>query len=107
MAEANQIAAMRIGYEVLSSMIDMVIGNKTLLAEMQQLQPDLIIGDAVASYGHWLTWLLDVPSVEFDVGTSSGILHSLGFGGQLNPAYVPAPGGCHKGVGGWVGVTTR
>lgn len=65
------------------------------LQEVSALQPDLIIGDATASFGHWLTALTGVPSIEFDVGSSSGLLHSM-HGGQFNPAYVPAPGepGC-------------
>jgi hypothetical protein len=61
------------------------------IQEVAELQPDLIIGDATANFGHWLTALTGIPSIEFDVGTSSGLLHSL-HGGQFNPAYVPAPG---------------
>jgi hypothetical protein len=60
------------------------------MQEITALQPDLVIGDATASFGHWLTSLTGTPSIEFDVGTSSGLLHSNIFGGQFNPAYVPA-----------------
>lgn len=63
------------------------------MKEIEALQPDLIIGDATASFGHWLTSLKGVPSIEFDVGTSSGLLHSM-YGGHFNPAYVPAPCKC-------------
>lgn len=66
----------------------------TASQEVSALQPDLIIGDATASFGHWLTSMTGVPSIEFDVGTSSGLLHSM-FGGQFNPAYVPAPSEQH------------
>lgn len=62
-----------------------------LLQKFKELQPDLIIGDATAGYGQWLTSLTGIPSIAFDVGTSSGLLHSM-HGGQFNPAYVPAPG---------------
>lgn len=61
------------------------------LQEVSALQPDLIIGDASASFGHWLTTLTGIPGIDFDVGTSSGLLHSM-HGGQFNPAYLPAPG---------------
>lgn len=67
--------------------------------EIKALQPDLIIGDATASYGFWLSGLTGIPSIEFDVGTSSGLLHSM-HGGQFNPAYVPAPGVGAPGAGG-------
>lgn len=61
-----------------------------VMQEISALQPDLVIGDATASFGHWLTSLTGTPSIEFDVGTSSGLLHSNIFGGQFNPAYTPA-----------------
>jgi hypothetical protein len=35
---------------------------------------------------------LTLGPLQFDVGTSSGMLHSGLWGGQLNPAYIPAPG---------------
>jgi hypothetical protein len=71
-----------------------------LMQEITQLQPDLIVGDATAAFGQWLTALTGIPAVEFDVGTSSGLLHSL-HGGQFNPAYVPAPGMAASGGGRW------
>jgi hypothetical protein len=92
MAKANPIAAIRIGFKVLAAMVEMVISNKPLLQQISDLQPDLIIGDATASYGHFLTALTGVPSLEYDVGTSSGILHSNIFGGQLHPGYIPTTG---------------
>lgn len=98
MAKANSIRAMAIGYKVLAAMTDMVIGDKQLLQEISALQPDLIIGDATASFGHWLTALTGVPSIEFDVGTSSALLHSM-HGGQSNPAYLPAPGTFYPSTG--------
>lgn len=61
-----------------------------LKQEISALQPDLVIGDATASFGHWLTSLTGTPSIEFDVGTSGGLLHSNIYGGQFNPAYIPA-----------------
>lgn len=91
-AKSHPIFAMHYGYKVLTAMTEMVIGNTQLLHQLAQLKPDLIIGDASASYGHWLTAKLGIPSIEFDVGTSSGLLHAGGFGGQLNPAYIPASG---------------
>lgn len=78
------------------------------LQEVSALQPDLIIGDATASFGHWLTALTGVPSIEFDVGSSSGLLHSM-HGGQFNPAYVPAPGEpglCVFGMHNWQAAAT-
>lgn len=91
-ARANPIVAMHYGYKVMAAMTEMVIGDQQLIQQFKDLKPDLIIGDATASYGHWLSAKLGVPSIEFDVGTSSGLLHSGGFGGQLNPAYIPASG---------------
>jgi len=80
------------GYRILAAMMEMVIGNDDLIKDLHQIKPDLILGDAVGAYGHWLSGLMGVPAIEFDVGTSSGMLHSGLFGGQLNPAYIPAPG---------------
>lgn len=91
MATAHPILAMRLGYKVLAALTERVAGNATLLAAMSALQPDLVIGDATASFGHWLSELIHVPAIEFDVGTSSALLHSL-WGGQSHPAYLPAPG---------------
>jgi hypothetical protein len=82
------------GYRILAAMMEMVVGNADLVSQITAASPDLIVGDAVGAYGHWLTGLTGIPAVEFDVGTSSGMLHSGLWGGQLNPAYVPAPGGC-------------
>jgi LytS/YehU family sensor histidine kinase len=90
-ATANPIMAMTYGYRILAAMTDNVLSDTALMQRFRDLKPDLIIGDSTASYGHWLTALLGAPSVEFDVGTSSGLLHSL-FGGQVNPAYIPASG---------------
>jgi hypothetical protein len=90
-ATANSIMAMTYGYRILAAMTDNVLSDATLMQRFRDLKPDLIIGDSTASYGHWLTALLGVPSIEFDVGTSSGLLHST-FGGQVNPAYIPASG---------------
>jgi len=95
-AKANPIVAMRLGYKILAAMTEMVIGDKQLLQQFRELKPDLIIGDATAAYGHWLSSLLGVPAIEFDVGTSSGLLHSM-WGGQVNPSYIPASGGCASG----------
>lgn len=91
MARGGLVASMATGFSILASMTDLVIGNPALMQQLAQLQPDLIIGDATASWGHWLTSLTGLPSVEFDVGTSSGLLHSL-HGGACNPSYLPAPG---------------
>ena len=90
-AKANPIAAIRTGYGILASMTEMVIGNKPLLQQISSLQPDLIIGDSAGSYGHFLTAVTGLPSLDFDVGTSSGILHSM-WGGQTHPGYIPATG---------------
>lgn len=90
-ATANPIMAMTYGYRILAAMTDNVLSDASLMQRFKDLKPDLIIGDATASYGHWLTALLGIPSIEFDVGTSSGLLHST-FGGQVNPAYIPASG---------------
>jgi hypothetical protein len=90
-ATANPIMAMKYGYRILAAMTDNVLSDAALMQQFRDLKPDLIIGDSTASYGHWLTALLGIPSIEFDVGTSSGLLHSL-FGGQVNPAYIPASG---------------
>lgn len=78
---AHPILAMRLGYKVLAALIERVAGNATLLATLSALQPDLIIGDAAAAYGHWLSELMRVPAIEFDVGTSGALLHSM-WGGQ-------------------------
>jgi hypothetical protein len=98
-ATANPIMAMTYGYRMLAAMTDNVLSEAALMQRFRDLNPDLIIGDSTASYGHWLTALLGVPSIEFDVGTSSGLLHSL-FGGQVNPAYIPASGAS---AGWWCG----
>ncbi|KAI8472903.1 MAG: hypothetical protein J3K34DRAFT_519435 [Monoraphidium minutum] len=97
--EAGFVRSMFIGYRILAALMESVLGDARLLAQISYLQPDLIIGDAVGSYGHWLTGKLGVPSVEFDVGTSSGMLHAGQFGGQLNPAYIPAPGTFYPSTG--------
>uniref|UniRef100_A0A383VRS4 UDP-glycosyltransferases domain-containing protein n=1 Tax=Tetradesmus obliquus TaxID=3088 RepID=A0A383VRS4_TETOB len=97
-ATANPIMAMTYGYRILAAMTDNVLSDATLMQRFKDLKPDLIIGDATASYGHWLTALLGIPSIEFDVGTSSGLLHST-FGGQVNPAYIPASGTFYPSTG--------
>jgi hypothetical protein len=99
--KANFIAAMFYGYRILAGLTESVIGDEKLLGQIRDLAPDLIVGDAVGAYGHWLGGKLGVPSVEFDVGTSSGMLHSGLWGGQLNPAYIPGPGeALRRGCGG-------
>ncbi|WIA31098.1 hypothetical protein OEZ86_001125 [Tetradesmus obliquus] len=97
-ATANPVMAMTYGYRILAAMTDNVLSDATLMQHFKDLKPDLIIGDATASFGHWLTALLGIPSIEFDVGTSSGLLHST-FGGQVNPAYIPASGTFYPSTG--------
>ncbi|KAI8466177.1 MAG: hypothetical protein J3K34DRAFT_524714 [Monoraphidium minutum] len=97
--KAGFVRAMLYGYKILAALMDSVLEDGQLMSQISDLQPDLIIGDAVGAYGHWLTGKLGVPSVEFDVGTSSGMLHAGKFGGQLNPAYIPAPGTFYPSTG--------
>lgn len=90
------------GYRILAALMESVLGDERLMGEIRDLDADLVVGDAVGSYGHWLSGLLGVPSVEFDVGTSSGLLHAGLWGGQLNPSYIPGPGAAWRGgAAGW------
>eukprot|EP00775_Hariotina_reticulata_P009160 gene9160-9326_t len=98
-ASSSFLYAMRIGYKILAAMTEMVIGNEGVMQEIAALQPHLIIGDSSPSYGHYLTSLLGIPAVEFDVGTSSAMLHAGVFGGQQNPSYIPAPGTFYPSTG--------
>ncbi|GBF89728.1 2-hydroxyacylsphingosine 1-beta-galactosyltransferase [Raphidocelis subcapitata] len=98
-AKANFILSMFYGYRILAAMMESVVGNADLLSQITAASPDLIVGDAVGAYGHSLSSRTGIPAVEFDVGTSSGMLHSGVYGGQLNPAYVPAPGTFYPSTG--------
>jgi hypothetical protein len=70
--QSNFVLSMFYGYRILAAMMEIIIGNSELLGQISRLDADLVIGDAVGSYGHWISGLTGIPAVEFDVGTSSG-----------------------------------